>query len=314
MSTSNTAIFDPTAPVVTAMNGANRSSPAGTPITIGATSPVTAGYSFQATFSPSVTLSVLGPSVAITATSVGPSNAGPSGGAQYMPNSNATLPPLINLNIPSLNLSVTGLLGDGTVKTLADGSKVSFVTTTLTYTVLGTWGYAPASGGTSYLGSTDLGLAKQIVPNAPKPGSATYNGAANGAYFVPSGTGTIAAGVLAGNMSLTANFSNDTVSGTLTNMIATPVSGGAATPWNTVALSGTIQYATGSAYTFSGPTSTSSAPSGAGNAGFSNAASGHFAGVFNGPNAEEVGGTWTLSDPAAAGGGKTAFGTFGGVR
>ena len=49
-----------------------------------------------------------------------------------------------------------------------------------------------------------------------------------------------------------------------------------------------------------------------GPAGFSSAANGTFHAMLYGPTAQEVGGMWTLSE--TAGGGKAAFGTFGGKQ
>jgi hypothetical protein len=202
--------------------------------------------------------------------------------------------------------------------TLADGSKVAAVVGTLTYTLLGAWTYVPASGGVSYFGSVAAGSATP-AGSVPTTGSATYtgngaNGGVGGAYFVPSGTGTIAAGSLQGNLSMTANFATNAVNGSMTNMTATPTGGGASTPWNDVSLSGSISRSSGPVTAINGTTVAGAAPAGAGTAGFSSAATGRFFGGFFGPNADEVGGTWTLTDPNAAGGGKTAFGAFGGAK
>jgi hypothetical protein len=217
--------------------------------------------------------------------------------------------PVFDLSIPSLSLNASDLHGDGTVLTLADGGKVNAKFSGMTYTLLGAWSYTPASGNTSYIGHvvTGYGTAPAAVPTA---GSATYNGVGNvvGAYFTPSGAGTVQAGTLNGDVNLNVNFANNTASGSFTNMMATP-SGGTATPWNTVSLNnGSLSRGT-SAVTFDSQASTTA---NTGPAGFSAAAAGAAHGTFYGPAAQEVGGTWFLNE--TTGGGKAAVGTFGATQ
>jgi len=268
--------------------------------------------------------SLLGPAVKITSTAVGASGIDSTRSrATYRGTvtSNGLTYPVFDLTIPDISVNATGVRGDGTPFTTSDGGKVVAAIGTLNYTLLGAWGYTSASGATGYLGMTVNGTNTNTA-NVPTTGTATYNGTqgptaagAVGAYFVPSGSGSIVAGTLTGNVSLTTDFASNAVNGTMSNMMATPTGGGTTTPWNTITLSGTIGRSTGqNTVAFGGPTTTQGAPSGAGNAGFSSAASGSFAGYFYGPHAEEVGATWTLSDPNAAGGGKTAFGAFAGTK
>lgn len=266
-------------------------------------------------------MGLVGPAVKITSTSVGAAGIGSGSQAIYRGTvtSNGTTYPVFDISIPSLSLTATNVRGDGTIVTLADGSKVAATAGTLNYTLLGAWTYAPASGGISYLGIAGTGAATPAA-NVPTSGSATYIGGGSskggvvGAYFVPSGTGTIAAGSLTGSVSATANFATNAISGTMTNMTATPTSGGAATPWNDVSFSGAITRSAGATVPFNGTTSASAAPVGAGSAGFSSSATGLINGGFTGPNAQEIGATWTLTDPTAAGGGRTAIGGFAGAK
>jgi hypothetical protein len=79
-----------------------------------------------------------------------------------------------------------------------------------------------------------------------------------------------------------------------------------AAPWNNVSLAGTLTRGANNV-TANGPTSTTA---NTGPAGFSGAASGKFMGALYGPAAQEMAGTWYLSEPTANGG-KAAFGTFG---
>lgn len=265
-------------------------------------------------------IGVAGPSVKVTSTTVSAAGIGNGSQAVYRGTvtSNGQTFPVFDLNIPALSLSASNVRGDGTVVTLADGSKIAAAVGTLNYTLLGAWTYAPASGGTAYFGAIAAGSATP-AGSVPTAGSATYNGTganggAVGAYFVPSGSGTIAAGSLQGSVSVTANFATNAVNGSMTSMTATPSSGGTATPWNDVTLSGSISRSSGPVTAINGTTVAGAAPAGAGTAGFSSSATGKFFGGFFGPNTDEVGGTWTLTDPNAAGGGKTAFGAFAGAK
>jgi hypothetical protein len=225
--------------------------------------------------------------------------------------SNGITYPVFDLDVPTLSLHAQNVKGDGTTVTLADGSKVSAATATLTYTLLGAWSYFPTNGGPAYIGQTVTGSLTP-VGSIPASGSATYTGSGSsggavGAFFVPSGNGTIQGGSVTGNVSLTVNFTANTASGSLTNMTAnTTANGSGTTPWNDLSLSGTLARTGGS---LSGTVSTSGPPSGAGNAGFSSAATGNFAASFYGPSAQETGGTWTLHEGTGSGG-KTAVGTF----
>ncbi|HKY19314.1 MAG TPA: transferrin-binding protein-like solute binding protein, partial [Rhizomicrobium sp.] len=129
-------------------------------------------------------------------------------------------------------------------------------------------------------------------------------------FSVPSGSGTIQAGSLAGNVSLNVNFGSNTVTGTLSGMSAnTTANGSGTTPWNNVSLSGNLSRS--STVSMAGATSTTGAPAGAGTPGFSGAATGTFSAQFYGPSGQEVGGSWTLYETTPAGG-KSAVGTFAG--
>ncbi|HEY4076158.1 MAG TPA: transferrin-binding protein-like solute binding protein [Rhizomicrobium sp.] len=314
-STSNT----PTDPPATNNNSVANNTPT---VSIGAPDAPLAiassqAFNFKTSPPPNGTVfGISGPAVKFTSTSVSPAGAGSDATATYRgtANSNGNVYPVFDLKVPALSLNATNLHGDGTSVTLADGGKVSGAVGTFNYTLLGVWTYAPAGGASGYIGAGVNGSAT-LPANVPATGIATYNGSGNtggvfGAYFVPSGTGTVAVGTLTGNVSLTTSFTTNSVNGTMNSMMATPTDGSAATPWNTVSLSGSISRASPVSAGFGGAATVASVPANAGKAGFSTTASGSFAGAFYGPNAEEVGATWTLTDPNAAGGGKTAFGAF----
>ena len=257
---------------------------------------------------------LFGPAVKITSTTVEAANKGTNGTLTYRGLSNGV--PTFDISIPAINLNVTNVRADATPTPVPAGGSALLGIGVLKYTAAGVWGYAAGPGtGITYAGVTASGSGTPIA-SVPTAGSATYSGSGGGGagtvglYFIPNGNGGITTGALTGNIAVSVNFGSGAVNGTLTNMTATPGDGGAATPWNNVSLSATINRLPNNA-SFIGTTSTSGAPSGAGNAGFSSAATGGLGGAFFGPHVDEVGGTWTLTDPAAAGGGKTAFGAFG---
>jgi hypothetical protein len=222
------------------------------------------------------------------------------------------------MDIPSLGLNHVAVKGDGTPVTLPDGSTFNAAVSYMGYTLLGAWSYTPASGTQAYVGQLITGYATD-PSNVPTTGTATYTGSSGaagsgvrGAYAVPSGTGTIQGGTLTGDVTFNANFANNTANGSFTNMTATPTGGAAPTPWNDVTFSASLGR-TPSLVGAIGHTSTTGAPANGGTAGFSSAATGTLSAMFYGPNAEEVGGVWTLSE-STSGGGKAAFGTFGGRK
>ncbi|MBA2587800.1 MAG: transferrin-binding protein-like solute binding protein [Alphaproteobacteria bacterium] len=262
-----------------------------------------------------------GPAVKITSTSVAAQAIGNNATATFrgtVTAANGQIVPVFDINIPALSLTASNVRGDGTTVTLGDGGKVAASVATLVYTLLGAWSFSPAGGGTAYLGTTVTGQGTPYA-NVPTTGSATYvgnggaTGGVQGVYFIPSGTGVVAAGTLAGSATVTTNFATSTVSGSMTNMVSTPNGSNTSTPWNSISMTGSINRAPSvPAVSFGDTTATSSA--GVGSAAFSSAATGNFAGGFYGPNAEEIGVSWTLIDPTAAGGGKTAFGVLGATK
>jgi hypothetical protein len=224
-----------------------------------------------------------------------------------------------DFSIPSLSITANNLRADGTPVNVSGGT-VAATFATMNYTLVGAWAYNQTGGG-GYLGQVASGYT--TAPSAvPTTGTASYSGNPNtalgggviGAYAVPSGTGTITAGTLVGNVSLNANFAANTATGSFTNMVATPATGGgAAAPWNDVNFMANFTRGTG-AVTMTGPMTAGAPPANAGTAGFAAGSTGTVFGMFYGPTAQEVGGNWVLSDPAggtAGTNGKAAFGTFG---
>jgi hypothetical protein len=95
---------------------------------------------------------------------------------------------------------------------------------------------------------------------------------------------------LLGDASLAANFATGTIAGTFIHMTATD-SGNIRSPWNDVSVSASL--AAGTSH-FSGSTAAASAPSGA--FALSGTATGRIDGGFYGPNANELGAVWSLTD------------------
>ncbi len=183
--------------------------------------------------------------------------------------------------------------------TLPDGRAVSVTADALNYVLGGDWSIQ----GTTATPTSEFGyfIAGFQSPSAgvPTGGTATYSRIAgvSGSVVVPPlassvGQQAYANLSLSGDVSLTVDFGSGALTGALTNMKAT-----GSVPWNDVALAATL-----SGTTFSGTTATTSTPS---NFGALGAASGTLKGGFYGPQADEVGAVWTLSD-----GRGTAVGTL----
>ncbi len=143
---------------------------------------------------------------------------------------------------------------------------------------------------------------KPLFRRIPTSGTATYSqtGGVGGTTFAPSGNGVVAATV-SGDANLTANFATGAVTGSFTNMSA--YNTGTFTPWNDVSVNASIAAGTNQ---FSGSTATTSAPGG--NFALKGNAAGHINGSFYGPNANELGAVWTLSNGDGTG---SAIGVIG---
>lgn len=289
----------------------------GSPDRNGPSASVTAQFNFTTSPPPVGTTFLLsGPAAAVTSTTVGPAGIqAPSARFTYegTVTANGTTANAFDILIPQLNVNITNVPDDGSLIAINNNTAVfALQTLHMDYNLLGLWKYVPVQGASIY--GINVNGSGTPQANIPTTGSATYtsgNPGVIGAYFIPSGTGTVTAGLLSGTTNITVNFGSGVVNGTLSNMQAHPIDGSAATPWNTLNLSGFLG---GGNTAYTGPISVSAPPAGAGNAGFSTAAMGSFIGIFYGPNAQETAGTWTVTEPNAPGGGKTAYGGFGGAR
>ena len=207
------------------------------------------------------------------------------------------------LSIPALGINTT-VTANARPTQLANGSAVhtSFFSIgsggALDYAQLGAWSVSSSAGAPLDRGWFVTGY-QTAAAQMPTSGTASYQqwSGVKGEVYGPGATNGVAYGKLSGDVSLTANFSNGTVSGTLSNMTVT--SQGQTTVWNTVSVSAQI---TGS--NFSGTTSSQVAPGG--KLTLAPTATGFVQGAFYGPTANNGAAVWTLSD-----GTYSAIGVFG---
>ena len=158
-------------------------------------------------------------------------------------------------------------------------------TSNLNWTTYGTWGVHVDFGVPSSTAAAFVTGYKTPAGSVPTTGTATYVGSVVGQVMHAEAGQENGVGIadLTGKASLQANFGDDSISGSLTDMMAGSL------PWNSVSLSGTI-----SGGQFSGATAATSAP---GNAlSMAASATGTFNGMFFGPKAQELGAVWTLYD------------------
>jgi len=172
----------------------------------------------------------------------------------------------------------------------------------LNWTAYGSWNVT-ASSGAARVGSYVVTGNETPDGNIPTTGTATFNGFVQGSVVFEDGTNLRTAS-LSGDATMTADFANGTIAGGAPNITAIPlgeiVNGATPTPgpaqaWNGLTFSGTM---TSGLNGFSGTTTVSSAP---GNSySLSSAADGYFAGLFYGPNANELGAIWNLADDVSS--------------
>lgn len=219
---------------------------------------------------------------------------------------------ILEFKLPQIGLDATGLAGDGSTVTLADGRKFTLWADNLTYSLYGAWNLTPIQVGGAANYQFGAGISGYQTPTANVPtGTATYlgNSAATGGAFghvvTPDGAGNIVINSVAGNASIAVNFTTGSINGSLTNMqVATSTT--SSVPWNNVSLTGSMAGAT-----LSGTTASSGTPP-TGSRSFDASSAGTFNGSLFGPNGEELGAVWTLHD--GTGQGKTAIGFIGATK
>lgn len=182
--------------------------------------------------------------------------------------------------------SYEGTVGGGAVAMVAMADPA---TSNLSWTTYGFWAVeAPNRARTESNFVTGYRTPTASVPNT---GSATYVGSVTGTGFRPAAGGLngLAYYNLTGSAQLVANFASGAMTGSL-DLVSHSFEGDT-NPFNTVSLVGAI-----SGGDFTGTTAVTSAPAGA----LASNATGTFAGMFFGPNAQELGAVWTLFDGTAS--------------
>jgi hypothetical protein len=175
---------------------------------------------------------------------------------------------------------------------------------TLNYTFIGNWYRVDANTSTTLYDGVFASGFQMPASNVPTSGTAIYAGnsgsptaytqaGVTGSVFYGCGGNAICHDNLSGVANITVNFGSGTVNGTLSGMERQAGQfGRSATPWDDVNLTGTISGASLKGTTTIGTYNP---------AALSSSASGSFAGTLNGPNGEELGAAWTLSDTNASG-------------
>ncbi|HEX5279980.1 MAG TPA: transferrin-binding protein-like solute binding protein [Micropepsaceae bacterium] len=191
------------------------------------------------------------------------------------------------LGVDSTFTSASLLKGPSTVL----GGTFQLVTFSFNYALLGMWqvdSIAHPIGCCTYLHDFGAFISGYETPASaiPAAGTAVYSATANVAGYL---TAPFVLASLAGDGSFSADFSSGVITGNFTNMVAS--NRVTTAPWNDVSI--TASLISGTSH-FSGSTAVTSAPDAA--FAISRTASGHIDGGFYGPNANELGAVWSLSD------------------
>jgi hypothetical protein len=220
-----------------------------------------------------------------------------SEGAVVTVNGTSATATFLQIVIPALNIDRT-INFDQNLVTNEKGA-----TWGLSYVALGAW--AQYQGQFPYISQFEsltefLFGYETPASSVPTVGQATFSGYADANIIAPVGiTGPISVllKVAIGNADLRADFTSGTITGAFTHMQYLPHNVGAPAyvPWNDVSLTASIVAGTNR---FSGSTAVTSTPEGT----FSlkGSATGHIDGAFYGPNAENLGAIWSLSDGTAS--------------
>ena len=214
------------------------------------------------------------------------------------------------LNIPALNVTAQ-IYWDS-----LDGGL-----TLLNYVALGAWA-EPQSNAGAYGSITAFAFGYETPKTSmPTTGTAAFGGLAEATVLKPV-DGSIRAAFVRGSAGLTVDFASGTITGSFFSMTQSdyvsyangtghvpPVTGGifggmGSHPWNDVSLTATIA---GGTNRFTGSTAATSSPSTTFSLG--STAKGFVDGAFYGPNAENLGAVWSLSDGTGS-----ALGTLGAER
>lgn len=224
--------------------------------------------------------------------------------------------PSMNLTIPAVGITAYVQLGSLASPTSGSSTGVysaSMAVASLSYTSFGIWAAANSDGTSPFaVGAFALGFETPAAA-IPASGTANYSGTGNviGNVYVAGKIGGTPA-IVNGDASLMANFGTGQINGALTNMVvhdhANPSQPANvyAFPWNDVSVSASIAAGTAK---FSGSTAAASQP--VSPYALKSTATGSINGGFYGPNAENIGAVWTLSNGDGTG---SALGVIGATK
>ena len=214
------------------------------------------------------------------------------------------------------DVALTAISDDEFAATLPDGRMIEVVidsevldgpeendSRTLSYMRFGDWAiYSP--DGTMTAAAPLYSGYETPVANVPTTGTASYAADVEGSVSFLSG-GVRGLGDVEGSASISADFGNNSIAGTFSGMeywADLPNGDFASGEWNDASFAATL-----SGNGFAGSTAVTSTPGGVATLGGN--AAGTVSGTFFGPNVDEIGGIWTLSD-----GTNTAVGTIAGMK
>ncbi len=217
------------------------------------------------------------------------------------------------LNLPTIKMSVSGTIPtDLTVATTSEfaassDGKLSLTTDALSYVTFGNWSLKLTNLGR--ISDAGAYIAGYVTPASAMPTTGTAHYAGNtvrGTVFIADG-GSAISRPLVGGAQFDVDFAKGSVTGAFDNLCTVLDDGGLMGGFNAVAVKASIANGTS---TFSGTTAATSAPTGNTYVLKANAV-GQISGGFYGPNANEIGAVWTLSNPDGTG---AAVGTVGAVK
>ena len=294
-----TAGTSPASPVLASLNGPSLSGVSGTP------------FSASNTVFP-LTQTVL----TFNGGNVAADSATNAAGATLTIQTSLPVTPNVRLVVPNLNINVpvevdfpprvdgTGALSVTDVRMVTNGPG-------LNYTILGVWGFGHSSR-PSPIRASSLPAIRRLRTACRHPALPAIKVPEWYRAWADNSSSPGAVAVVGGDAHLTANFSGSGgITGSFTNMtVATagsaPYNLTSILQWNDVSVNASL---TGDRTTFSGTTAAASAPAGP-NA-FSGSATGHIDGGFYGPNADEIGAVWSLSNNNGT---ATVVGTVGATK